>query len=60
MLSTRVLGFPQAIEIDKRPAKIQGRFGVPAIAGGNENKKHFPLFACSLRVEGDELVPYKD
>ena len=40
VILTRVLGLPQSIEIDKRPIKkFWGPFiGVPAAAGGNENK----------------------
>ena len=40
MLPTRVLDLPYSIEIDQRPGKKfrQGFIGVPAAAGGSENK----------------------
>ena len=45
LISTKVLGFPQAIEIDKKPDKKfrQDSFMVPAATAGNKNKQQFPL-----------------
>ena len=45
LISTKVLGFPQAIEIDKKPDKKfrQDFFMVPAATAGNKNKQQFPL-----------------
>ena len=46
LISTKVLGFPQAIEIDKRPDKkfSQDFIMAPAAAAAeNKNKQQFPL-----------------
>ena len=55
------LAFPKQWKLIRGQQRFREGFtGVPAIAEGNEIKKHFPLLACSLRVKGDELVPYKE
>ena len=46
LISTKVLGFPQAIEIDKRPDKkfSQDFIMAPAAAAArSKNKQEFPL-----------------
>ena len=58
MLSTRVRGLPQSIEIDYRLDKkfSQGFPGVPAAAEGSKNKQQKPVLAHSPRR--DTPVPY--
>ena len=44
LIPTEVLGFPQSIEIDKRPDKKfrQGFMEAPAAAGGRRTSNRFP------------------
>ena len=48
LIPTNVLGLPQLLEIDKRPAKKFRRSytGAPVAAGGRENK--YVSLVCSL------------
>ena len=57
LISARVFGLPQSIEIDKWPNKKfgQGLIGVPATAEGS--RKQVNSFPCSLQNRG-ELFPY--
>ena len=49
LILTRVLGFLQSTEIDKRPDKNfrQDFTGASAAEGGSKNKEHIPLLAIN-------------
>ena len=59
LISTKVLGFPQAIEIDKRPDKNSGKSLLwPLLQQQGEITNN--SFLCSLPKEEGELVPHME
>lgn len=62
LLQTRVLGFPQLVEIDQRPDKTfrLGFLGPLLQQGGNENKSQVPLLARSLTGRAGSLYAVRE
>ena len=60
LISTKVLGFPQAIEIDKRPDKKFSQDFIMAPAAAAAENKTNNSFPCSLPKAEGELVPHME